>query len=120
MKRFLLGNILSLVALPALAQTPADCSSDDGQYLTGVVTKKPYWVKASETVDGVQLSHTHITLRSAANSKLYDVAIDNVFNPTWAKLNKNSSEFEGDQARQHFVALRPALHQRRSRDSLGA
>ena len=85
MKRFLLAMILSLEAVPALAQTPADCISDDGQYLTGVVTKKPYWVKASETIDGVQLSHTHVTLRSAANSKLYDVAIDNVFNPTWVK-----------------------------------
>jgi hypothetical protein len=80
---------LSLPALPAMAQTPADCTADAGDYLTGVVTKKPYWVKASETLDGIQLSHTHVTIRSDSNSKLYDVAMDNVFAPDWVK---NSSK----------------------------
>ena len=89
MKRLFLAVVLALAALPACAQTQADCTANDGQYLTRVVTKKPYWVKASETIDGVQLSHTHLTVRSDANSKLYDVAIDNVFNPTWVK---NSSK----------------------------
>ena len=79
-----------MAAAPARAQTPAAaCASNDGQYLTGVVTKKPYWVRASETIDGVQLSHTHVTIRADSDSKLYDVAIDNVFNPTWVK---NSSK----------------------------
>jgi hypothetical protein len=89
MKHLLLIAALSLPALPALAQTQADCTKNDGQYLTGTVTKKPYYVKASETIDGVQLSHTHVTLKSDANSEEYDVAIDNVFNPTWVK---NSSK----------------------------
>jgi hypothetical protein len=85
MKRLLLALIFSSAALPALAQTEADCTANDGQYLTGVVTKKPYYVKASETIQGIQLSHTHITITSDANKKSYDVAIDNVFNPTWTK-----------------------------------
>ncbi len=89
MKALLLALILSSAALPALAQTAATCTQNDGQYLTGVVTKKPYEVKASETIDGVQLSHTHVTITSDANGKPYDVAIDNVFNPTWVK---NSSK----------------------------
>ena len=89
MKRLLFAALLTLATLPAFAQTQADCTANDGQYLTGVVTKKPYWVKATETIDGVQLSHTHVTIRSDENSKLYDVAIDNVFNPTWVK---NSSK----------------------------
>ncbi len=88
MKRLLLALLLSLAAIPALAQTEADCTANDGQYLTGVVTKKPYYVKASEEIDGVQLSHTHVTITSDANSKSYDVAIDNVFNPTWVKNSK--------------------------------
>ncbi len=77
--------VMGVAALPALAQTAQDCANNDGQYLSGTVTKRPYWVKASETIDGVQLSHTHVTLSSDANSKYYDVAIDNVFNPTWVK-----------------------------------
>lgn len=85
MKTLSMTAVLCLAALPAFAQTSQDCTSDDGQYLSGIVTKKPYWVRASETIDGVQLSHTHLTIRSDANSKLYDVAIDNVFNPTWIK-----------------------------------
>lgn len=89
MKITLITLALSCLALPAMAQTEAQCTANDGQYLTGTVTKAPYWVAASETIDGVKLSHTHITVRSSANSKLYDVAIDNVFNPTWVK---NSSK----------------------------
>ena len=81
--------IFCSVAFQALAGTEADCTANDGQYLTGAVTRKPYFVKASETIDGVQLSHTHVTLRSDADGQLYDVAIDNVFNPTWVK---NSSK----------------------------
>ena len=81
--------MLAVLGNPASAQTAADCAADDGQYLTGTVTKKPYFVKATETIDGVQLSHTHVTVRSGSNGKLYDVAIDNVFNPTWVK---NSSK----------------------------
>ena len=89
MRTGLLILALSLPALPAMAQTAADCTADAGMYLTGTVAKKPYWVKASETIDGVQLSHTHVTVRSDANSKLYDVAMDNVFASDWVK---NSSK----------------------------
>jgi hypothetical protein len=85
MKTFLAAIAVCCAAVPALAQTAANCTAADGMYLTGTVTKKAYYVKASETIDGVQLSHTHVTLKSDANSKLYDVAIDNVFNPTWVK-----------------------------------
>jgi hypothetical protein len=83
MKIILVAAVLIGPALPALAQTAAQCTANDGQYLTGVVTKKPYEVKASETIDGVQLSHTHVTIKASGGS--YDVAIDNVFNPTWVK-----------------------------------
>lgn len=89
MKHFCLAALLCTACVPAFAQNAAECAANDGQYLSGVVTKKPYWVAASETIQGVQLSHTHVTIRSDANSKLYDVAIDNVFNPTWVK---NSSK----------------------------
>jgi hypothetical protein len=85
MNRILLAAFLIAPALPAFAQTAATCTANDGQYLTGVVTKKPYEVKATETIDGVQLSHTHVTIKSSANGGSYDVAIDNVFNPTWVK-----------------------------------
>jgi len=89
MTQLFFAAIFCLAALPALAQTQAACTANDGQYLTGVVTRKPYYVKASETIDGVQLSHTHITITADENNESYDVAIDNVFNPTWVK---NSSK----------------------------
>ncbi len=88
MRATILTLALSLAAFPACAQTKADCTANDGQYLTGTVTRKPYFVKATETIDGVQLSHTHVTLKSSANNEEYDVAIDNVFNPTWVKNSK--------------------------------
>jgi len=85
MKLLALALILGLPALPAFAQTASDCTADDGQYLTGTVSKKPYYVAASETLQGIQLSHTHVTIVADSNKKSYDVAIDNVFNPTWTK-----------------------------------
>ncbi len=89
MKNHLLPLLMVVAAMPAWAGTQADCTANDGQYLTGTVTRKPYFVQASETIDGVQLSHTHVTITSDANGKSYDVAMDNVFNPTWTK---NSSK----------------------------
>jgi hypothetical protein len=46
--------------------------------MTGVVTSGPVFRRGHER-RGVELSHTHVRLRSDADQRSYDVAMDNVF-----------------------------------------
>jgi hypothetical protein len=52
--------------------------TDAGSYLTGTVVSGPRF-KPGAPLHGTYLSHTHLTLRSDADGRAYDVAIDNVF-----------------------------------------
>jgi hypothetical protein len=74
----LMGLLLLCGARPALADDAADCQAADGTLLTGVVTSGPSFVSGHPR-DGVELSHTHVTLRSDQDGQSYDVAMDNVF-----------------------------------------
>jgi hypothetical protein len=62
----------------ALADEAAQCQAADGTYLTGTVTQGPSFV-AGYARDGVELSHTHVTLQADQDGQSYDVAMDNVF-----------------------------------------
>ncbi len=62
----------------AFADDAADCQAAAGTYLTGVAQSAPKFVHGKSR-RGVELSHTHITLRGDADSKTYDIAVDNVF-----------------------------------------
>ena len=66
--------------VPAMAHADdaAQCQADKGAYLTGTVTRGPVFAHG-HLQRGVELSHTHLTLRADQDSQLYDVAIDNVF-----------------------------------------
>ena len=77
MKQLLLGCAL-LVAFAAHADEAATCSASAGSYRTGVVVKGPKF-SHGQFRKGVELSHTHLKMKSDQDGKVYDVAIDNVF-----------------------------------------
>lgn len=62
----------------ARADEAAQCRANAGTYLTGSVTEGPAFAPG-HLREGVELSHTHLTLLSDQDGQSYDVAIDNVF-----------------------------------------
>jgi hypothetical protein len=71
--------ILCLVAsATARADEAALCRANAGTYLTGSVTQGPTFAPG-HVHNGVELSHTHLTLLSDQDGRSYHVAIDNVF-----------------------------------------
>ncbi len=66
------------VATAVRADEAADCQANAGAYLTGTVTAGPKFVSGKKR-RGVELSHTHLTVRADKDGQPYDVAIDNVF-----------------------------------------
>jgi hypothetical protein len=71
--------VLSLFLTPAAgADDASQCQANKGAYLTGAVTSGPVFARG-HLQRGVELSHTHLTLRADQDGRLYDVAIDNVF-----------------------------------------
>jgi hypothetical protein len=79
----LVGVALTVVLVVALsaaahADPAADCQAAAGSYMIGVVTSGPrFW--RGHPQRGVELSHTHIRVRSDTDQSVYDVAMDNVF-----------------------------------------
>lgn len=63
------------------------CQSAGGYYQYGTVNSPPKsdyaavtnYKAATESLEDIPLSHTHIEITSAIDGKIYDVAIDNVF-----------------------------------------
>lgn len=76
---------LTAPSLSAMASDQTNCSAAGGAYLTGVVATAPKFASASTTLQGVKLSHTHVTLKSDQNGRLYDVAMDNVYAVDYVK-----------------------------------
>jgi len=62
----------------ALADEAALCQAAGGSYLSGTVVQGPSFAAGSAR-DGVELSHSHLTLQSDQDGQSYDVAMDNVF-----------------------------------------
>ncbi|HEX4158766.1 MAG TPA: hypothetical protein VHY79_09835 [Rhizomicrobium sp.] len=62
----------------ARADDAARCHANDGTFLTGRVTGGPTFSSGGSR-DGVELSHTHVTLLSDQDGQSYNVAVDNVF-----------------------------------------
>lgn len=82
MKRLLL-SLASLLLLSqgvcAQASEQTTCSANKGTFLTGTVTTGPRFQSASQTIDGIKLSHTIIYLRADQDGRSYQVAMDNVY-----------------------------------------
>lgn len=70
--------LINAFAIPALADEASDCQTNAGSYLTGIVVKGPYF-KGGKDQKGVELSHTHVTIKGDQTGASYDVAMDNVF-----------------------------------------
>ena len=69
------------------ADEQSTCSAQKGSYISGVVVSGPTF-KHGKMLKGVELSHTHLVVKSDQDHKAYDVAIDNVFAEGY---NKNES-----------------------------
>lgn len=66
------------LAAPAQADEHSACTTAAGSYLTGVVLTPPKFAHG-QFRKGVELSHTHVSLRADQDGRTYDVAMDNVF-----------------------------------------
>src|SRR5260370_28961384 len=62
----------------ARADEAAQCRAHAGTFLAGTVTERPTFAPG-HLHNGVELSHTHLTLLSDQDGRSYHVAIDNVF-----------------------------------------
>jgi hypothetical protein len=78
MKRIFLMLTLATASALAMADATQDCAAGSGSYVSGVVVKGPKFAHGQYR-QGVELSHTHLKLRSDQDGQVYDVAIDNVF-----------------------------------------
>jgi hypothetical protein len=72
--------MLSLVALAAVAAASdqSNCTAAAGTFMTGKITAGPRFATGS-FLKGVELSHTHVTLKSDQDGKSYDIAMDDVY-----------------------------------------
>ena len=77
--KFLGAFILCLmVSAASRADEAAQCRAKAGTFLTGQVTQGPTFTHG-HLQNGVELSHTHLTLLSDQDRRSYHIAIDNVF-----------------------------------------
>lgn len=84
MRQVLLGLAIIAASAPLLADEAQDCKNAGGSLVTGVVVDGPYFTGGKDVLDPkdkikIELSHTHLILKSDQDGKRYDVAIDNVF-----------------------------------------
>lgn len=80
--RILSGLVLAVAGIGSFGTAVADdrqaCAAADGSFLTGQVVGGPRFVHG-QFRQGVELSHTHVTLKADQDGRDYDVAMDNVF-----------------------------------------
>jgi hypothetical protein len=86
----LLKTSLLLALFPAFcfADAVQDCQNAAGSYLTGSVVTAPSF-SDGKSQQGIELSHTHLSIKADSDGKTYDVAIDNVFADNYTKNEKN-------------------------------
>lgn len=86
MKKTLIATLLMGVALAAAASEQSVCTgTNKGAFLTGTVISAPKFYAATQTIQGVKLSHTRLNLRADQDGKTYDVAMDNVYATDYVK-----------------------------------
>jgi hypothetical protein len=79
---------VTLAAPPsASADEQSACAAAAGSYLTGVVVSAPKFARG-QFRKGIELSHTHVSLRADQDGRVYDVAMDNVFANGYQKNSK--------------------------------
>ena len=88
MKNIILLTTALILSFSAFADEKSACTAAAGSLVTGEVVTPPVF-KGGKYQRGVQLSHTHFTVKSDKDGKRYDVAADNVFASGY---QKNSQE----------------------------
>ena len=78
MNQFFCTLVLILLGGFAWADDRLACEAVDGIYRSGMVIKGPVFAHGPFR-QGVELSHTHLSLLADQDGQAYDVAIDNVF-----------------------------------------
>lgn len=88
-RRLLAATVWGVALLPAIAWAGdrEACQAAAGQLLVGHVVTAPRFQHGMFR-QGVELSHTHLTLRGDADGNNYDIAIDNVFAAGYRKGSK--------------------------------
>lgn len=79
--------LLALLSTRAFADDAQACTASGGTLLVGHVVSPPTF-KDGMFRKGVELSHTHLSLKGDNDGKTYDVAIDNVFASGYQKNAK--------------------------------
>jgi hypothetical protein len=79
--------VLAILSSNAFADDASTCNAAGGSLLSGEVVSAPKF-KSGMFRKGVELSHTHLTLKGADDGRQYDVAIDNVFASGYQKNAK--------------------------------
>jgi hypothetical protein len=74
-----------LSPLSAFATEQTTCSTNKGAFLTGSVTTGPKFQAASQTISGVQVSHTIMYIKADQDGRSYQVAMDNVYASDYVK-----------------------------------
>jgi hypothetical protein len=74
-----------LSPLSAFATEQTTCSTNKGTFLTGNVTTGPKFQAASQTISGVQVSHTIMYIKADQDGRSYQVAMDNVYASDYVK-----------------------------------
>jgi hypothetical protein len=86
LKNALIATLLVGFALAAAASEQSTCTgTNKGAFLTGTVISAPKFYAATQTIQGVKLSHTRLNLRADQDGKTYDVAMDNVYASDYVK-----------------------------------
>ncbi|HVI49907.1 MAG TPA: hypothetical protein VM661_01710 [Candidatus Sulfotelmatobacter sp.] len=88
MKHFLTAAAVIICTSAAFADESSDCATNAGSYLSGIVTRGPTFQGGKEQ-KGVELSHTHVTIKGDKDGKFYDVAMDNVFAGGYAQAGEH-------------------------------
>jgi hypothetical protein len=84
MKKTLFALFL-LSPLCAFATEQSTCTANKGAFLTGPVTTSPKFQAASQTIQGIQVSHTILYMKADQDGKSYQVALDNVYAVDYVK-----------------------------------
>lgn len=84
MKKALIALFL-LSPLVVFATEQSTCTANKGAFLTGSVTTAPKFQAATQTIQGVQVSHTVMYIKADQDGKSYQVAMDNVYASDYVK-----------------------------------
>ncbi|MDC8756016.1 hypothetical protein [Janthinobacterium fluminis] len=79
MNKLIIALYLMSQTMYAVADGRSDCDAAAGEFLSASVVSAPKFARAKQTIKGIKLSHTHINVRPDGDSRVYDVAMSNVY-----------------------------------------